>query len=100
MGDMNGLLGLRMGGGSGDAAGFGTSLMSELLEAAGGAAGLLNRDASIEESTVTEHSPSFWRKRRAVTASTRANDLVRSLLFLFLFFWYLCVCLSGIGIIP
>ena len=99
-GDSGGMLGLRMVG----AAGYGSGLIDALVNNNGGG-GLINRDGSIEESTVTEQSGSFGgsgRKRREncsgdessklVSSTSSANGLVYSLYFCSFFLTLLFSC--------
>ncbi|KAJ8452380.1 hypothetical protein Cgig2_006185 [Carnegiea gigantea] len=75
-GDSGGMLGLRMGG----AAGYGSGLIDALVNNNGGSS-LINRDGSIEESTVTEQSGSFGgsgRKRRENCSGDESSKLVSS----------------------
>lgn len=75
-GDSGGMLGLRMG----YAAGYGSGLIDALVNNNGGG-GLINRDGSIEESTVTEQSGSFGgsgRKRRENCSGDESSKLVSS----------------------
>ncbi|KAL8154241.1 hypothetical protein V2J09_012001 [Rumex salicifolius] len=74
VGDMSGLLGLRI---AGDGGGFEPGMMGGFVDLACG--GVVNRDGSIEESTVTEQSRSVGgcgvRKRRAMAPEDESSKM-------------------------